>query len=265
MVSQDLALRVGVIGYGSIGRRLVSTLRSDSRFDIAFVHNRTSAATADLPKTIVLPDLANFKDRKADLIVEVSHPAYTIDYGETFLSEADYLPLSTSALVDDDLRSRLLVSAQESGRTLYLPHGALVGLESLIASREIWEAITITFIKNPAHISADGGSTTTVTGETVLYEGSVRGIASRYPQNVNAMVTLALATLGVDRCIARLVADPTADSGILDVMAQGTDGSTLHIRRDQPMVGVSGTEMFDALMSSLYTVTGVRRAGISFV
>jgi predicted dinucleotide-utilizing enzyme len=90
----------------------------------------------------------------------------------------------------------------------------------------------------------------------VLYDGPVRGIAKDYPRNVNTMVTCALATIGLDRCRARLVADPRLDHAVAEVEAFGTDGSYLQTIKRQPAIGVSGTEMFASTLRSVQKATG---------
>ena len=78
------------------------------------------------------------------------------------------------------------------------------------------------------------------------------------------MVTCALATVGLDRCRARLIADPALDVGIAIVEATGADGATLMSRKSQPMAGVSGTEMFGSLFGSILRAAG-GRAPVDFV
>jgi hypothetical protein len=49
---------------------------------------------------------------------------------------------------------------------------------------------------------------------SVIYDGPARGIAAKFPRNVNTMVTCAFATIGLDRCRARLIAAATPDLGV---------------------------------------------------
>ena len=195
-----------------------------------------------------------------DLVVEMAHPQYTRDWGERILSRADYLPLSVTALADDALRERLIERARSSGTHLAVPHGALMGLDTLREWRHMWSEVEIAFFKNPANIdfSESGIDPAALRGETVVYDGPVRGIAGRFPSNVNTMVTCALATLGLDRCRAKLVAVPGLNVAIAEVTATGRDGSRLAMRKEQPASGVSGTEMFESQFASIVRAAGAR-------
>lgn len=261
--------RIGVLGYGFIGQHLVKMIRDNPNWglELAFVWNRDASKLAALPPQQVLASPADAAATNVDLIVECAHPQLTIDHGENFLSFSDYLPLSVSALADAALKSRLLKAAQTSGRRLFIPHGALIGLDNLVEVREMWEDVTITFRKNPANIdfSDSGYDTTQIRGETRVFDGSVREISRLYPRNVNTMTTCALATVGLDRCRAVLVADPALDVAIAEVRAVGKDGSIHESRKVQPVVGVSGTEMLAAQVGSVLRAAQVFQPGLNFV
>lgn len=254
--------RVGLIGFGGIGTQVFDHITANPSLglDIAFVHNRSPERLATIPAALHLHHLA-FMDRfHADLIVEMAHPIYTQHWGEHILKRTNYLPLSVSALADDALRARLLATAAKAGTSLAIPHGALMGLDSLREWRHQWREVVISFFKNPANIdfSESGIDPATITTETVLYDGPARGIALLFPRNINTMITCALATVGLDACRARLVAVPGLRVAIADVRAQGEDGSVLAMRKEQPAVGVSGTEMFASQLASIVRAAGVR-------
>ena len=90
----------------------------------------------------------------------------------------------------------------------------------------------------------------------MIFDGSVREIAPLFPRNVNTMVTCALATVGLDKCRGRMIADPALDHAVAEVEAWGKDGSYLTTVKRQPMVGVSGTEMFASTLRSVLKATG---------
>ena len=99
--------RVGVVGYGSLGKYLVKAILTDAkvsaRLELAFVWNRTFAKVAgdsSIPEKCKLENLDDFAASKPDLIVEVAHPLITKEYGARFLAVADYMPGSPTALAD---------------------------------------------------------------------------------------------------------------------------------------------------------------------
>ena len=267
-MSQARRRRVGLIGFGFIGRGVYERIAGDpqSPLEIAFVHNRDVRKLDGVPASLRLDDLSRVASTQADLVVEMAHPSFTARWGEQILRHANYLPLSVTALADDTLRERLLRTASDSGTSLAIPHGALMGLDSLREWRHAWQEVTITFIKHTGNIdwSASGLDPAKIAPGDVVYDGPARGIAALYPRNVNTMVTCALATIGLDRCRARLVVSPTPDVAVAEVVARGRDGSVLTMRKEQPARGVSGTEMAESQFASIVRAAGVREP-ISFV
>ncbi|WP_447750056.1 aspartate dehydrogenase domain-containing protein [Sphingopyxis fribergensis] len=247
-------MRIGLIGFGFIGAELYRRIAADGgRDEVAFVHGRSRERLADVPDDMILDDLSKAGDRAPDLIVEVAGPEVSHRHGAAFLSLADYMPLSLTALAHDALYDRLVNASARSGRSLLVAHGALVGLDSLVEWREMWDEVAISFRKPPSSLG-DGGLA--AMAENILFDGSVRDIAARYPHNVNAMVACALATTGLDRCRGRLVADPAIDHLELAIEARGRDGSSLSICRRQPARGVSGSEMAAAVHASICRAGG---------
>jgi aspartate dehydrogenase len=262
-------MRIGIVGFGTIGRGCFERIEGGVApgLEVAFVYNRSPAALAAVPAGKVLSRLEDFAERGADLIVETAHPEITRRFGAEFLRCVDYMPLSVTALADPDTEKRLLAAAADSGRRLLIPHGALIGADDLAAAREFWREVTITFRKHPRNIdfSESGRDATGIAEATVLYDGPARGIASLFPRNVNTMVTCGLATVGLDRCRAVLVADPALGVAVAEVVATGHDGRRFETRKEQPVVGVSGTEMLDSQFGSILRAAGFLDAPIAFV
>lgn len=250
--------RIGLIGFGYIGQYVHAqvTSRPELGLEIGFVHNRTIDRLADLPSAVVLEDLADFAAKPVDLVVELAHPDVTRCHGRSFLETTDYMPLSLTAFADPALEAELLETARSAGTRIYVPHGAVVGLEAVEEGRERWEEVTMVMkkpVKSFDFSSAPQFDPGSITAETVLYDGPTRGLCPLFPRNVNSHAAAALAGIGFDRTRSVLVADPKLEVSIIELEARG-DGVEVRVWRANPMKGVSG------VMTLLSTLASVGRA-----
>jgi aspartate dehydrogenase len=253
-------MRVGIIGHGAIGKHLVRHILATDGLELHFVYTRTPIPDAARMHATSTSQLTDVLLDETDLVIEAAHPAIIADLGERILEHVDLMIVSAGALVDDSQREHLLATARRRGRRVIVPYGALAGLDALSGRPSTWRTATITFVKPPHAFEPAPPDTRT---RTVLYDGPVRGIAAKYPRNVNAMVTFALATAGLDDTRAVLVSDPSQSFATMDFEVGGEDGGTLHVTKSQPMLGVSGSEMPDAIVHSL-TIYAGGRPGIWF-
>ncbi len=265
--------RVGIIGYGKLGRFLVEGLRGDPEHEVAFVWNRRREALEGLPAELVLDDLFGVAERAADLIVEVAHPAITWEHGERFLEQADYMVGSPTALGRGDVESRLRSAASAHG--LYVPRGALPGLEEVLrlVARGGLAAAHITMHKHPSSLRLHPEPVPPLSETTrprTVYDGPLRALCAMAPNNVNTMAVLALASeLGFDEVRATLEADPGLEHHITEVMLLGpeTGGPRFSlelIRRSPAGAGaVTSTATLSSFLGSLRQAHG-RGPGLHF-
>lgn len=259
--------RIGIIGYGYIGAYVYEQLtsRPELGLEVAFVHNRSREKTAALPPGVVLERLEDFASREADLVVELAHPRVTQEHGAALLAVADYMPLSLTALADAELEQQLLETARRHGTCLYVPHGAVVGMDALEEGRQIWEEVRITMKKPPRTFDFSASPqwrADQIHSETVLYEGSTRGICPLFPRNVNSHAAVALAGIGFDRTRSVLVADPRLEVSVIEIEMRG-QGVEVKVQRRNPMKGVSGVFTLVSTLASICRTKGPR-SGMQF-
>lgn len=256
--------KIGIIGYGYLGSSL-NALLADTNIDVVRIYNRSEEKLKGLSEKIATTQMEAFMEAAAnlDLIIELAHPDVTKEWGEKILQLTDYMPCSVGALADEKLKKNLLLTGNKSGKRLLVPHGAVVGIDNIYEARENWEEVTITFRKPPGAIELEEEPEGK---ETILFEGPVREIAEKFPRNVNAMVACALASVGPDKAMARMIADRRLDNVLRgEFEFTGKDGSWLSITKEEPAVGVSSSGMVTSILGSVMRALHQSPAGIIFV
>ncbi|XP_063293061.1 aspartate dehydrogenase domain-containing protein [Pelobates fuscus] len=274
---QEKKWRVGIVGYGHIGEYLVSQILGEGdqyNLELAFVWNRsTEKMKGKVSDDLQLQDLSQFTQRCADLIVEVAHPCIVKDYGEAFISSSNFLVGSPTALADQTTEIKLREIAKRSGHTLYIPSGAFWGGEDIqkMADRGTLKGLKITMTKHPDSFKLTGPlvekNKQAINERSVLYEGPVRGLCPLAPNNVNTMAAACMAahTLGFDKVIGILIADPSIPNWhFVDIEVKGPTnektGQTFVIktRRMNPAApsSVTGSATFLSFWSSVLVCKG---------
>lgn len=250
--------RIGIIGLGQIGSFLYQEITEHPEYglEIAFVHEAIRERVEKLPRNRVLDRMEDFGKYNVDLVAEVAHPDAVKDYGPLILEKTDFFMLSVTAMADPALEEKLKELCRKHGRKLFIAHGATIGLDGIQDGKEGWEKVSITMKKNPKNLNfscARQWDPEKIDRETVLYDGTTRGICPLYPKNVNSHATLALAGIGLDRTRSVLIADPKLDESIIEIEAEGA-GNRIHIVRSNPIKGVTGKLTLQSVLESLRRV-----------
>lgn len=226
-------LRLALIGWGAINRRVAELLVERSKGDIAIaaVAVRNAAAAIDIPpgaKLITAPE--ELTGLNLDLVVEAAGREAVGIWGETALTHAPaFAVASTSAFCDDALLDRLIATAESRSSQLLIPPGALAGIDGIAAASLLpLDEVIHRIVKPPAAWSGTSAESLIalyeITEATAFFSGTAREAASRFPQNANVAVISALAGIGLDRTRVELVADPAAGGNGHQLSARGAFG-----------------------------------------
>lgn len=248
---------IGIVGYGRIGSYVYDqiTKHPELGLKIVFVHDMEKERLKELPQEIVLDRIENFASRKPDMVCELAHPDVSREYGPMFLQETDYFLLSVTALADAELDTTLKETAMKSGTRLYIPHGGVMGLDSIIEGKDTWEEVKFVMKKSPKNLDFtwSGIDPSSISGVTTLYEGPTRSICPKFPRNVNTHATVAFAGIGFDRTQSILIGDPKLNVAILEIYAHG-GGVDLELKRIGIIKGVTGIATLRSVMKSLASI-----------
>lgn len=251
--------RIGIIGFGRIGSYLYERTREDENTTMDFAMDADPERTRDLEPEKVLRNLDDLGERSVDLVVEAANADVVKQYAKEILRTRDLMILSVTALADADFFEDLKRTCHGNGTRLFIPHGALLGMDGLYDASHTLDAVTITTTKNPRNIDftyTDEFRQDDIQEKTVLYDGSARGICSIFPRNVNSHAIVSIAGIGFDKTRAVLIADPTSDDAVQHIVAEG-EGTVLEIKRSSAIKGVTG----EYTLASIYG--SVRRAVLS--
>lgn len=236
-------LRVGLIGFGAIGRTLWRLLAAQPQAMVCtgvLVRAGSGPATrspsaapspsapdADPPR---FADLAALIAAGTDVIVECAGHAALREHGPRVLAAGvDLLVASVGALADPSLEAALREASARGGGRVRVPSGALGGLDALRAARLAGlEAVEYRSTKAPSAWRGTAAETLVdldaLREATVFLETDARDAALRFPQNANVAAAVALAGLGFERTRVRLEADPAARGNRHTIRAHGAFG-----------------------------------------
>ncbi len=199
---------IGLVGFDLIGRFLYDRLATREDIHVAAVWDIDPRKTADLDPGMVCHGPADLGARPLDLLVEAAHPQAVRALWPHLVSEADLMVASKTSMADPEFRRTVQREAKQAGRTVYLPHGAVLGLDGLRDGRALLESVTITTTKHPRNL---GRGDVSLESSQILFEGSTRAACDRFPRNVNVHAAIALAGIGFEATRSVIVADPNTN------------------------------------------------------
>jgi aspartate dehydrogenase len=225
------AMRLGMIGCGAIGREVLAAWQAGALgpgIELAAVLVRRPRA-----EPLLTAEPERFLAQKLDAVLECAGHAAVREHGARCLEAgADSVVTSIGALTDEALRAELYHAAEAAGRRLVIASAGIGALDILSAAAVGGlERVAMTVRKDPSAWSGTAAEQlcdlATLAQPLILYRGSVRDGAARYPQNVNISAAVALAGLGLDRTELTIVADPTIMTHIVTIEAEGAFGRFL--------------------------------------
>lgn len=138
---------------------------------------------------------------------------------ERILKQSDLFLFSVTSFADPQFEADARALTAKYGTHIYIPHGAILGLDGILDGRSGWESITIETTKNPASLGRDDQE------YTVLYEGPTREACSLYPRNVNVHAAVAMAGIGFEKTHSKIISDPSVHTNthVISVKGPGMD------------------------------------------
>lgn len=249
--------RVGLIGFGAIGKVVAEILERDASLQMEVVgiltHNARPDTGSGLARTAKLTtDMDALIACQPDLVVECAgHAALAARAPRILESGIDVMAASVGALADPAVFAMISEAAARGGSRVIIPSGAIGGLDWLAAARLAGLSRVVYRARKPQATWVAAGAVEAQdidvsSDPKVFYRDTVRAAARRFPKNTNVAAAVALATLGFDQTTVELIATGSANENVHEVEAGSAVGAlTLQIRgRSDP--GNPNTSMITA-------------------
>lgn len=241
-----MSKRVGIIGCGTIGSELAIAVDSGkvknasivALFDAAEhvllslgsrIHSSRPSTFTDFTKFV---SSSSFRD--TDIIVESASQDAVNRFGKKIVeSGKSLIVMSVGALADPLFLSELLDIASHNSSRIYVPTGAIAGIDAIRSVRHLLDSVILTTTKNPRALADAPFFKTTridvyaITEKTTIYEGPALDAVRKFPANVNVAAILSLAGIGLERTKVKIIVDPYAKMNQHEIAASGKFGEMI--------------------------------------
>ncbi|GKV66966.1 MULTISPECIES: aspartate dehydrogenase [Sporosarcina] len=243
-------MKIGILGTGNIAQYLLETINADGQLDgeISAIFGRNREVGSRLEsqyQAVFYTNIQDFLDSSVDIIVEAATIEVAIQQMETVLKNGKDLILSSiGAFKNVDFFNEMKELARSTGQHIYLPSGAVGGLDLLQSANSVGglKEVSITTRKSYASLGMDMKHV-----EECVFDGIALDAIERFPKNVNVALLISLAGLGADRTRVKVIADPKITRNTHMIEAAGEFGKMNLTIENEPMPNNPKTSYLAAL------------------
>src|SRR5918993_246539 len=219
---------ISIIGCGAIGselalsvdRMMIENVTISSLLDIKLENAEILKSKLSHNNPVVFNDFSeyiksdNLKD--VDIVVEAASQNALTSYLNSIIQlKKDVLVMSVGAFANSDFFSQVIKNVEKNDINLYLPSGAIAGIDAIKSVRSSISYVTLTTTKNPNSLKDSpffkktNLTTDSIKKRTLIFEGSAIEAVENFPANVNVAALLGLAGIGVEKTKVNVIADPS--------------------------------------------------------
>ena len=271
---------VGIIGCGTIGTELALAI------DSGRVNNASIVALFDGVNQVALSlqyrlrnnnprTFTDFEEfissssfRDTDIIVESASQDAIKRFSKKIVENGKSLiVMSVGALSDPPFLSELLDIASHNSARIYVPTGAIAGIDAVRSVKHLLDSVSLTTTKNPKALAdapffnISGIDLYAITKKTLIYEGPAADAVKKFPTNVNVAAILSLAGIGLEKTKVKIIVDPHTNINQHEIIASGKFGEMIVSVRNLPSPTNPKTS-FLAILSAIECLRSVCDDGI---
>jgi aspartate dehydrogenase len=149
-------------------------------------------------------------------------------YRDIIISNKDFYILSTGAFADENFRNEFFRLLKNSTSKIYIPSGAIGGIDVINAIKEYIEKVVLRTRKPPKAFSRDDKE------KMLIFSGDSIEAIKRFPKNTNVSVTLALSVGDFRKVHVEIYSDPKVEKNIHEVEVVSSVGNYKFIFSNNP-------------------------------
>ena len=230
-------LKIGIVGCGAIGSSLAKFIKTKLRsqaeliglYDIDPLKSRRLSRQLGGGGKLAAPGISRLI-AGAGLIIEAASAKSSFDIARSSLKKGRDVMIMSAGGVVSGLK-QLSILAKKHCAKVYIPSGAVSGIDALKASRIAGiKSIILTTRKNPLsfkgvkYVQGLGVKLDKIKGERVLFSGSAKEAVKYFPQNINVAAVLSLAGIGAEKTTVKIIASSRVKRNIHEIRIESGAG-----------------------------------------
>lgn len=225
--------RIALIGCGAIGceiAKFIDSAKIDAKLTIIFdlnynTMNHLYTLLNSKPKMVKSVDEIN----EIDLVIEAASQDALREYAIKILEKYDLMAMSIGALLDERLFNKIYETTLKYNTRLYLPTGAIAGIDAIKSVRALIDEIEIISTKHPNALKDAlyvkmNNLDLTINKPKLIYEGYAKEAVRYFPANINVAATLSLVGVGASNTKVKIIADPNIHTNRHEIFVKGKFG-----------------------------------------
>lgn len=229
-------MNIGIIGCGAIGSTLAKAAEEFDEVSEIFVFDKSHVCSRVMEEKFTkVKSILDFEElvARSDFIAEAASQEAVFLFAEKVLeSKKSILIMSVGALVDESFRDKLYSAALKNHCKIYIPTGALCGIDGLCSAAVSGiDEVQLISRKPPfafegvKYLKDKGIDIENITEPTTIFEGTAKEAVGLFPKNVNVAATVSLSGIGFEKTKVKIIADPTTSQNHHKITAKGAFGS----------------------------------------
>ncbi|HEX6294297.1 MAG TPA: aspartate dehydrogenase [Nitrososphaeraceae archaeon] len=273
---------ISIIGCGAIGsevalfvdRMMIENVTISSFLDIKPENAEILKSKLSNNNPIVFNNFSDYIKsdtlKDVDLVVEAaSQNALTSYLNPIILLKKDILVMSVGAFANPDFFSQVIKNVEKNDINLYVPSGAIAGIDAIKSVRNSISYVTLTTTKNPDSLKDSPFFKKTnltldsIKKRTLIFEGSAIEAVQNFPANINVAALLGLASIGVEKTKVNVIADPSLRINKHEIKVIGKFGELIVRVKNVPSVTNPKTSYL-AILSVIELLRSITTKGIKY-